>query len=359
MHSLLFVDDEKAILKSLNRLFFDKGLSLFFAEDGEKALEIFSQHKIDMVITDIRMPKISGYNLLKEVQKLYPETLRFILSGQSDEEEIYKAVFDGSACMYMLKPWEPDRIIDFVLNVFLLSDALKDKHIFDKLEMLSLLPVGEEVQKEMEQLAEKDEGRQTLTGLVGNDLGACARILKFMNSSCFDIKVGSIRQASSYLDPNIMRLVLSASPGFSVEGESESPNNNLKLIQEQAKVTNKIAGWIYAEIMKKPTPEIALSAGMLHNIGMIPCFDTKDTCGDCGEISGLILQWWQLPAPIIESAMYCHSPFLSTPEHRELVCVIHLADYYAWKQLNKNFGKLEQKAFQVIGTSQLELESIL
>jgi len=357
MHSLLFVDDEKAILKSLNRLFFDKGLFLFFAEDGKKALEIFRHNKIDMVITDVRMPEMNGYTLLREVQKLYPETLRVIFSGQSSEEEIYKAVFDGAVSIYMLKPWEPQRLIDFVLNTFRLSDDMKAKDIFNKLEKLRLLPVGEEVWKEMEQLESKDKGMQRLTESIGNDLGACARILKFMSSSFFDIKVGSIKQAASYLDSSTMRQILSNPAGSNVQVLSAKEQSNFELIQEQAKLTYKIVGLIYSKIIEKPTPEVALSAAILHNIGMILSFDAEMNRADCDEISGFILGWWQLPPQIIESAIYRSSPFLASSEYKEIVCVIHLADYYAWKHLNKNFGELEQKAFEVIGTNQMEFES--
>jgi len=78
MHSILFLDDEKAILKSLRRLFIGYDYKLFFAEDGNQALQIMSENAVEMVISDMRMPLMNGHKFLKEVRRLYPNTIRIV-----------------------------------------------------------------------------------------------------------------------------------------------------------------------------------------------------------------------------------------------------------------------------------------
>jgi len=79
--SILFVDDEKQILRALKRLFIRSDYETYYAESGEMALQILEDHAIDLLITDIRMPIMDGYELLRKVKEKYPLTLRVALSG--------------------------------------------------------------------------------------------------------------------------------------------------------------------------------------------------------------------------------------------------------------------------------------
>ena len=356
MHSLLFVDDENAILKSLKRLFYDKNLKLFFADDGYSALEILKNNKIDMVISDMRMPKMNGHKLLHEIQTLYPSTVRFMLSGHTDEKEIYKAVLDGSTKMYLLKPWEPEKIIDFVMKTFELLDLLKSKNIYNFLDNLNYLPIQQDVCLELSQLSDKDENPLRLAEVIEMDFGSYAKVLKFVNSSYFDINVGSLRQAIAYLGKNVVKSILSNGVSyFSLESNNEKLVQ-YRLILDQAKMTNKIIKKIYLKIMETECPEISISAGMLHDIGMIDFRDGDESNCTHEEIGGLVLKWWAIPKPIVDCALYHHKPTEAPDENRELVYIVHLADYYAWQILGSNFGKLEQKAFEVLGTDQKKFE---
>jgi YesN/AraC family two-component response regulator len=359
MHSLLFVDDENAILKSLKRLFYDKNLKLFFADDGYSALEILKENKIDMVISDMRMPGMNGHKLLQEIQKLYPSTVRFILSGHTDEREIFKAVLDGSTKTYLLKPWEPEKIIDFVMKTFELLDLMKSINIYNSLENLNYLPIEKEVQLELNKLSDKDDNFLRLADVIEMDLGSYAKVLKFVNSSYFDINVGSLRQAITYLGNNVVRSILSEGESFfSLEGNKEKLIQ-YKLILDQARLTNKIMKQIYQEIMKKEFPDISISSGILHDIGMIDFREGNETICNHEEIGGYILKWWGIPKPIVDCAFYHHSPSEAPTENRELVYIVHLADHYAWKILGNNMNKLEINAFEAIGTDQINFEKII
>ena len=376
MHSLLFVDDEKAILKSLMRLFFRRGLVLFFAEDGEEALKILAENHVDMVVSDMRMPKMDGHKLLKEVQRLYPDTIRFILSGHTDEREIYKAVLDGSAKMYLLKPWEPEKLFNFVMGTFELLDILEDKKIISLADKLKYLTVQQSVQRELYQFNEKEENTSKLAEAVEKDLGATAKVLQFVNSSYFDIKVGSVRQAVAYLGSNILKVILSNGEDFIKEESYDFSQENYSILLEQGNLTKRLLGIIYKTMLKKEFSEVAASAGLLHDIGLVlkgdkgvdHYFEMRDKTNSVAEekleatheeIGGYLLKWWGIPEAIYEGALYHHSPLLASPANQELVCAIHLADYHAWKTLGRETPKLDNRIYQLLGINQDTYEAII
>jgi YesN/AraC family two-component response regulator len=90
---LLFVDDEENILEGLKRLFrpMREEWDMFFLPGAEEALKLMETEPIDIIVTDMRMPKMDGLQLLTTVKERYPETIRFILSGHSDRELLIKS----------------------------------------------------------------------------------------------------------------------------------------------------------------------------------------------------------------------------------------------------------------------------
>ena len=93
---ILFVDDESQILRAITRLFMDTEYEVITAESGEEALNILENEKVDVIVSDMKMPKMTGYELLSQVKKRFPNIVRIILSGFSDE----RIVFDASAKEY-------------------------------------------------------------------------------------------------------------------------------------------------------------------------------------------------------------------------------------------------------------------
>ncbi len=105
MKKIPIVDDEVQILKALSRVFFDTDYAIFTAESGQAALSLLEQHEIDLVISDMRMPLMDGYELLSKVKETYPDIIRIILSGYADESTVFKAILHNIAKFYLLKPW--------------------------------------------------------------------------------------------------------------------------------------------------------------------------------------------------------------------------------------------------------------
>lgn len=109
--AVLCVDDEANILKSLQRLLNNENFQLYTANSGAQALEILAQQPIDLVMSDMKMPAMSGAEFLSEVAKRYPQTYRIILSGYADMESTLAAVNHGQINRYLQKPWHNQELL--------------------------------------------------------------------------------------------------------------------------------------------------------------------------------------------------------------------------------------------------------
>lgn len=105
-NSLLFVDDDKIIMSILTTRYRNKGYEIFSAESGEKALEIFNNNHIDIIITDYYMPNMAGDEFIKRVRRINSRVKIIVLSGQKNEEYIKRAL-DLGADDYVTKPFSP------------------------------------------------------------------------------------------------------------------------------------------------------------------------------------------------------------------------------------------------------------
>lgn len=107
---LLLVDDEENILRSLKRLLRREPYELVTADSGQAALEILETERIDLIISDARMPGMDGPTLLSTVRKRWPWVIRILLTGYADMESTVKAINDGQIYRYISKPWDDDEL---------------------------------------------------------------------------------------------------------------------------------------------------------------------------------------------------------------------------------------------------------
>ena len=113
---LLVVDDEEAILETMTFTFEDD-YDVLTSSSAEKGLSLLDeQGPVAVVLSDQRMPEMTGVEFLAEVFKRYPETVRIILTGFADMDAIIHAINDGHVYAYITKPWEPDQLKQVVLR---------------------------------------------------------------------------------------------------------------------------------------------------------------------------------------------------------------------------------------------------
>ena len=93
-YSVLFVDDEKRILTAL-RSIFRREYDVYIANSGREALAVLESKPVDVIVSDQRMPNMLGHELLAEVHKRYPKTMRLLLTGFMDKEAIVDTINEG------------------------------------------------------------------------------------------------------------------------------------------------------------------------------------------------------------------------------------------------------------------------
>lgn len=126
-HKIMIVDDEPANLRLLDRLFrFEH--TVLTAESGERALELLAEHDVALIITDQRMPVMTGIELLKRTATLRPHMVRIILTGYTDVESLVEALNTGLVYKYVTKPWDNDALALTVARALEHYEANRARH---------------------------------------------------------------------------------------------------------------------------------------------------------------------------------------------------------------------------------------
>ena len=109
--TLLFVDDEPAILSALRRLFRPMGYRILLAESGDAALEILAREPVELVLSDMRMPGMNGAQLQQIVRERWPDVARLLLTGYADISSTIAAINQGEIQRYIAKPWDDQELL--------------------------------------------------------------------------------------------------------------------------------------------------------------------------------------------------------------------------------------------------------
>ena len=118
LYTILAVDDEPANLRMVERLL-RKDYRVLTAGSGEEGLEILKREAVDLIVTDQRMPGMSGTDLLRESMQTRPDAVRIILTGFSDVDALIEAINTSRVYRFVSKPWDPvnlKAIIDSALS---------------------------------------------------------------------------------------------------------------------------------------------------------------------------------------------------------------------------------------------------
>lgn len=112
--TVLFVDDEEYILKSIERLFADNDIKILKASNGYNALELVKKEDIAVLVSDNLMPGMKGVDLLSKVKDISPDTIRVLMTAYADLSTAIDAINRGEVFKFVVKPWEDDALIKIV-----------------------------------------------------------------------------------------------------------------------------------------------------------------------------------------------------------------------------------------------------
>jgi len=124
--TLLIVDDEFNITSALNRILRREGYHILLATSGEDGLELLAKHNVRVVLSDQRMPGMSGSEFLMRVKDLYPDTVRILLTGYTELDCAVKAINDGMIYKFYTKPWDDHQLRENIRDAFRHQEMARD-----------------------------------------------------------------------------------------------------------------------------------------------------------------------------------------------------------------------------------------
>lgn len=331
---VLFVDDEPNILQGLRRLLKQARVdwSTRFAGSGIEALNMLADTPADIIVSDMRMPGMNGAQLLREVQKRHPETIRLILSGHSEEEALLDAA--EVSHQFLSKPCDAETLLRSVNGALSLRGLLDDKALRSLVTSLTSIPSPPRIYDEMVKAARSDtSGLKTVAELIENDPGLSARILGLANSAFLGSQrtCHNVGAAVGLLGLDTIRsLVLQhglVSQMRIREIAGQTIDDCMQHALDHAMLAARIAR---AEGLAPASCEEAFIAGMLHDVGLLVLADNLGADyaaivnsavaadqplaeierlslgGSHAEVGAYILGIWGLPIGIVNAVAQHH-----------------------------------------------------
>ncbi len=352
---ILLVDDERPILRSLQRVFADTEYEIHIADSGAAALKLLAEQRVDLILSDMRMPEMDGHQFLRQVKELYPQTLRIILSGYSDENVIFRSLLDGSAKLYLLKPWDNERLLQVVTNMLKMRDLFRERRILELVSGIDTLPIVAQTYLAVRRLIDENAEMKEIADEIERDPAMAARVLSLANSAFNGVNTGSVKQAIIYMGLSVVKELL-LSTSVLAEAPQRGPGFDGKLFCRHAAYANRFVEQIFRRKLAKKLPDSVACAALLCDVGTI--FLTRNFAVPYGEaiqraagdenltlsqaereligvshseLGAYLLEWWGLPFSMVEVAMYHHQPQAASEVNREVVCAVHVADCLAWQ----------------------------
>ena len=351
---ILFVDDEPHVLRGIQRMLFDMDdeWSMDFVTSGEEALKILDNDSFDVVVSDLRMPGMSGEQLLRTIQERHPNMIRIVLSGHSKRESIIRLI--GPAHQYLTKPCDAEDLKSSVKRSRILRDVVATKTIKRIVSQIESLPSVPSLYFELaKELQSENASMKRVGEIISRDVGMTAEVLKLVNSSYFGLPrhVASPADAAMLLGlDTIVALV------FSVQVFSHFDQNKVKAFSidgftlHSMKIGTLAKAIAAEEKLEKRQIDYSLLAGLLHDSGKVLLAtalseqyesvlglmasegiglteaERKILGATHAEIGAALLGIWGLSDPIIEAVALHHTPNSTLDYRFGPLTAVHVAN---------------------------------
>jgi putative nucleotidyltransferase with HDIG domain len=354
MKRILFVDDDPQVFKGLQKMLEaeHEHWEASFAPDGDTALLLLSATPYDVIVSDLRMPKMDGASLLNAVRERWPGVVRIILSGQAELEESLRTVPVAHQCL--LKPCDPEMLRNAIGRATSVSELLNNKLLAGIVGSVQDLPVMPRSYLELRNtLANPNYSLKKVVQIIEQDVGISAKILQLVNSAFFGLpkEVTSVHMAVTYIGAEMLQnLVLSAEVFHVFEKGKELKGFSFEDLHMHSQLTAKIAGRL---LPAYPMRDAAIVAGLLHDIGKlvlatrspqhfarsiqesnvdkIPLYQAEQRLMGVthAEVGAYLLGLWGLPAPVVEAVANHHVPGRIPIAALDHVGTVHIANALA------------------------------
>src|SRR5450432_1027721 len=124
-HTLLVVDDEMDVCDSVHDLL-RREFNVLRARSADEGLKLMRENEVHIIMTDQRMPKVTGVELLKSIRAGHPQVIRMLFTGYSDLDSVIAAINHGHIFRFLKKPWQPEDLEEAVREAAAEYDRLVD-----------------------------------------------------------------------------------------------------------------------------------------------------------------------------------------------------------------------------------------
>jgi len=351
---ILFVDDEPNVLQGLQRMLrpLRSEWDIAFASGGPEALQKLASEPFDVVVSDMRMPGMDGAQLLSEVRRLYPQTVRIVLSGHSNQEMILRSV--GPAHQYLAKPCDAETLKSTVARACALHDLLANESLKKLVSQTNSLPSQPGVYAEMLRLLQSPSASiQEVSRLIADDVGMTAKILQLVNSAFFGLRrrVSDPAEAAVLLGIETIKALALSVRVFSLFPQPAIRGLALETVWKHSLATGTGAKHLAAtEKLDRTSVDHAFLGGLLHDAGKlllatnvpdryaqavalanherIPLWQAEQTSlgATHAEVGAALLGIWGLPDPILEIIAFHHEPGKCPTTGFSTLTAVHVAD---------------------------------
>lgn len=350
-YKVLFVDDEPRILSGLRRqMHSQKGqFSAEYVSSGADALAYLEKVRVDAVVTDMRMPEMNGAALLRRVCEVQPETVRFVLSGHSDDDDALEA--SNYSHRFLRKPCDGELLTSSLLQAFSLRSILQNPDLRRRVHGFGAVPTLPDIwTKLVEMLKSKDVSIDGVGKVISGDPGLTTKVLQLVNSSYFGLprQISSPAQAVSMLGINVIRgLVLAIGLGdqFSI---SDAASISIREILEEGLLVGELSKHVLSDLGGTIQDcDDVYTAGLLHDIGlMVLVQEDADTYSEPtmlhnrpalleiernrfgathNEVGAYLVGLWNLPPIVTECIAFHHNPLNIKTLEPEAVVSLQIA----------------------------------
>jgi putative nucleotidyltransferase with HDIG domain len=344
---IVFVDDELDILQAMRRTF--RGMkdewSMEFVSSGVAALESLAKAPADVIVSDMRMPGMDGSQLLAAVKKLYPQTVRLVLSGHAESSSVMRAV--GTAQLYLAKPCESGVLKAAIVQTQMLRQLLSGDQLASLVGGVGTLPSAPtQFQDMVACLQDPAASLADAARVIGRDVAMTANILKLVNSAFFGSRrpITTTDRAVAYLGMDTIGALVLGHSVFKSGAATGIPGFSLEQLWQHSLQTGVAARAIaLSESLGAALADEAFLAGVLHDVGKI-IFATKAASvpGDArgigvdvvaqmeahhAEVGAYLLGLWGFPNPIVDAVAFHHAPSHSSDKGLSLSGIVHVADW--------------------------------
>jgi len=325
---------------------------MVFAGSATEALARMAEAPMDVIVTDVQMPNMSGAELLERVVAQYPSTARIVLTGHTDEATTTRVL--KLVHQFLSKPTDADALKQAVTRACAASKAGTNSQVRSIAASLGALPSTPELYVQLSKLAASEGANgHDIARVIARDPAVCAKVLQLVNSSFFGLgrRVSSIEQAVGLLGiVRIKTLVLSSQITEEFRPARPVPGFSAKKLLRRSTITAEFAQAITrAEGLDKDRQDQAFAAGLLHDVGLLVLASRKvevledvlqrvqegnaSLCdaertvlnGTHADVGACLLELWNLPQRIVEGVALHHSPSATTFSGVSAVTAVHAA----------------------------------